>query len=148
MKAICIPHHDCSCNYFWNELCGGVAIFTNPQIFHYSEWSMRSCVYEPQSNSQFLTMVTQMKQLFFSFHIMLHKFSIWHIPHPASHMNPDNLSSSAWISIIWGWSQSSTTNVCTWLSTLIQLWPSFLFTPLSFLCHSTSSQRCLLPAAA
>jgi hypothetical protein len=29
MKAIGIPHHDCSPNYFGDELCGSVAIFTN-----------------------------------------------------------------------------------------------------------------------
>jgi hypothetical protein len=33
MKVAGIPHHDCSKNYFLNELCGGVAIFTNPQTF-------------------------------------------------------------------------------------------------------------------
>ncbi len=47
MKTIGIPHHDCSPNYFRNELCWSVAIFANLQIVHYSEWSTNSCVDEP-----------------------------------------------------------------------------------------------------
>jgi hypothetical protein len=66
-------------------------------------------------NSQFLTMVTQMKHPFFFFHIMQHK--LVYCTHPMSHtLSPDNLFSSAQISIIWGWSWLSTTNLCTWLS--------------------------------
>ncbi len=79
MKVTGIPHHDWSPNYFWNELCGSVAIFTNPQIFSYSERSIRSCVDEPKCNSQFLAMVTQMQHLLF-FHIMQKKICTWHIP--------------------------------------------------------------------
>jgi hypothetical protein len=37
MKAIIIPWHDFSLNYFWNELDGSVAIFTNLQIVFF--WS-------------------------------------------------------------------------------------------------------------
>jgi hypothetical protein len=25
------PHHDYNANYFWNELCGGLNISTNPK---------------------------------------------------------------------------------------------------------------------
>jgi hypothetical protein len=66
--------------------------------FHYSEWSTRSCVDEPQCNSQFLAIVTQMIHLFF--HIMWNIFNIMHIL--ASFMSLDNLCYSIWISIIWG----------------------------------------------
>ncbi len=80
MKAIGIPHHDSFPNYFWDELCGSVAIFTNLQKFSYSERTTRNCVHEPKCNGQFLTMVTQMKCLFFYFHIMKNKFHKSHIP--------------------------------------------------------------------
>ncbi len=40
-----------------------MTIFTNPWIFYYSEWSIRSCVDVPQCNSQFLAMI--MKKPFF-----------------------------------------------------------------------------------
>ncbi len=147
MKVIGIPHHYSSPNYFWDELCGSVAIFTNPQIFPYSERSTRSCVDEPKGNSQFLIMVTQRKYLFFFFHIIQHKFCTRYIP-CASCINPDNLCSFAWISIISGWSWLSATNICTSSFTSIQVQPSCFFTPFSFLCRSTFSQRCLLPVAA
>ncbi len=143
MKAIGIPCHDCPPNYFWDELCGSVAIFTNPHNFSYLERSTRSCVDEPKCHSQFVTMVTH---LFLFFHIMQNKFWTRHIP--ASWMCPDNLSSSAWISIMWGWSWSSTTNVCTLLFTSIEVWPACCFTSSYFLCCSTFSQRCLLPPPA
>ncbi len=78
MKAICTPHHDCSPNYFVKWTLGRVAIFTNPQIYSYSEWATRGCVDEPKCNSQFLAVVTQMKHLSLFFRIMQHKFSIWH----------------------------------------------------------------------
>ncbi len=80
MKAIGTPHHDCSPNYFLNELCGCVTIFTNPQILSYSERGTRSCLNEPKCNSQFLSMVTQMKCLFFFFHVVQNKFCTRHIP--------------------------------------------------------------------
>ncbi len=67
-------------NYFWNELYGSVAIFANPQIFPYSKRSTKSCVDEPKGNSQFLAMVTQMKYLFFFFHIIQNKFCARHVP--------------------------------------------------------------------
>ncbi len=79
MKVIGIPHHDRSPNYFWDELCGSVAIFTNLQIFSYSERSIRSCVDEPKCTGQFLAMVTQMQHLLL-FHIMQNKFCTRHIP--------------------------------------------------------------------
>jgi hypothetical protein len=41
MKAIDIPHHDCSCDYSWYEHCGSREIFTNLQVSYYSEWSTR-----------------------------------------------------------------------------------------------------------
>ncbi len=66
----------------------------------------------------------------------------------ASWMSPDNLYSSAWILVICGWSQSSTTNVCTSLFTSIQVRPRCFLKPFSFLCCSTLSQRCLLPTTA
>ncbi len=81
MKAIGILHHDCSPNYFRIELCGSVAIFTNPQIFYYLKWSTRSCADEPKCNSQFPTIVTQMKHLSFCLHSMQYTFSIWCLPH-------------------------------------------------------------------
>ncbi len=80
MKVIGIPHHDGSPNYLWNELCGSVAIFANPGIFPYSKRSTKSCVDEPKGNSQFLAMVTQMKYLFFFFHIIQNKFCARHVP--------------------------------------------------------------------
>ncbi len=80
MKAIGIPHHDAPPNYLWNELCGSVAIFADPQIFSYSKRSTRCCVDEPECNSQFLAMVTQMKYLFFFFPIIQNKFHTRHIP--------------------------------------------------------------------
>ncbi len=70
MKAIGIPHHDGPPNYLWNELCGSVAIFTDAQIFSYLKRSTRRCVDEPECNSQFLAVVTQMKYLFFFFPII------------------------------------------------------------------------------
>ncbi len=146
MKVIGIPHHDSSPNYFWDELCGSVVIFTNLQIFSSSERTTRSCVDEPKCNGQFLTMVTQMKCLFFYFHIMQNKYHRSHIP--CIMHKPWQSWSSAWISIITGCSWSSTTNVCTSLFTSIQVPPGCLFMPLAILCRSTFSQRCLLPAAA
>jgi hypothetical protein len=62
-------------------------------------------------------------------------------------MSLNNLCSSAWISIIWRWSWSSTTNICNSLITSIQVWLSCFFTPFSCLCCSIFSQRWLLPAA-
>ncbi len=68
-----------------NSVSAIVAIFTNPHIFYYLEGSTRSCVDEPQCNSQLLAMVTEMKHLFFFvffffFHIVLNKFSTKHVP--------------------------------------------------------------------
>jgi hypothetical protein len=63
IKTIGIPHHDCSPTNFFNQLCGHMTIFTNPWIFYYSEWSIRSSVDVPQCNSQFLAMI--MKKPFF-----------------------------------------------------------------------------------
>jgi hypothetical protein len=144
MEAICTPHHDCSPNYFLKWTLGRVAIFTNPQIYSYLEWATRGCVDEPKCNSQFLTVVTQMKHLSLFFHIMQRKFSIYGTEH-RSLMSPDNLFSSARISLIWGWSWLSSTNVCTLIIHFDPVQPGFLFTPLSFLCHSTFQQhRCLI----
>jgi hypothetical protein len=56
-------------------------------------------------------------------------------------MSLNNLCSSAWISIIWGWSWFSTTNICNSLITSIQVWPSCFFTPFSCLCCSTFSSQ-------
>ncbi len=68
--------------------------------------------------------------------------------YPVVCRSPDNLCSCAPISIVWGWSWSSPTNVCTLLFTSIQVRPGCFFTPFSFLCCSTFSKRCVLPAAA
>jgi hypothetical protein len=134
MKVIDIPHHDSSPNYLSDELCGSVAIFTNLQIFSYSEKTTRSCVNEPKSNSHFLTVVTQMKSSFSSSSTSRRTNHIVQGMYPASCMSPYNLSSSAWISIICGWSWSSTTNVCTSLFTSIQMRPGlFLHTFFHFL---------------
>jgi hypothetical protein len=75
MKAIGIPYHDGSPNYSLDELCGSVAILTNPQILSYSERSTRSCVDELKCNSQFFAMVTH---LIFFFHVMQHMAHILH----------------------------------------------------------------------
>ncbi len=95
-----------------------------------------------------------------SFWLWLHKWNTFSSSSPSSRTNSvqgtypawcmrtDNLCSSAWISIIWGWSWSSTTNVCTSLFTSIQVQPGCFFASFSFLCCSTFSQRYLLPAAA
>jgi len=103
MKWISISHHDSSPNYLGTELCGIMAIFTNQEFFHYSEWSTVSCVDDPQCNSQLLAMVTQMQHLFFFFHIICSTNSVYET-YPASCTSPDNLISSAQISIISGWS--------------------------------------------
>ncbi len=79
VMKIGIPHHDYSSNYVWNELCGSVKIFANLQIFSYSKRSTRGCVYEPKCNSQFVAMVTQMKYLFYFFHIIQNRFCTRHI---------------------------------------------------------------------
>ncbi len=113
-----------------------------PANLFYLERTTRSCVDEPKCNSQFQAIVTQMKCLFFFLHIMQNKFCTRHVP--TSCMSPDNICNSAWISIIWGWSSSSTTNIRTSLFTSIQVRPSCFFTPFSFPCHSTFSQRCLV----
>jgi len=63
----------------------------------------------------FTLVVTQMKNLFF---MSQNKFNLLHTC-PASCKSPDNLCSSAWISIIRGWSWLSTTNVCISLFTSI-----------------------------
>jgi hypothetical protein len=67
-----------------NSISVIVAIFTNPHIFYYLEGSTRSCVDEPECNSQLLAMVTEMKHLFsfvfFFFHVVLNKFSTRHVP--------------------------------------------------------------------
>jgi hypothetical protein len=69
-----------------------------PTYFLYSEWSIRSCADEPKCNSQFLAMVTQVKHLFFFFfHSMQHKV---YGTDSASCISPDNLLSSARISVI------------------------------------------------
>ncbi len=134
MRASGIPHHNCCPNYFWNKLCGSVAIFTNLHIFSYLERSTRSCVDEPQCNKQFLAMLTKMEHLFFFFHILQNQFSISHVPH-MMHEPQDNLCGSAQTSIIWGWSWLCTTNVCTSLFTSIQVQPGCFFILLSFLCQ-------------
>ncbi len=121
MTWISIPHHDCSPNYLGTELCGIVAIFTNPQIFHYSDWSTVSCVDDSQRNSQLLTMVTQMKCLFFFFQYILCSTNSVYDTYTASCTSPDNLFSSAQISSITGRSWLSTTNICTSLLTAIQV---------------------------
>ncbi len=120
MKWISISHHDSSPNYLGTELCGIMAIFTNQEFFHYSEWSTVSCVDDPQCNSQLLAMVTQMQHLFFFFHIICSTNSVYET-YPASCTSPDNLISSAQISIISGWSWLSTTNICTSLLSTIQV---------------------------
>ncbi len=141
MKAIGIPDHDCSPHYFWNELCISVAILTNPQILSYSERSSRSCVDEPQSNSQFLTVVTQMQHLFSFFHIMKEQ-----VLYKAHTHHARALTISA---VLHGWYSLSTTFIVrTSLLTSIWVWPSSFFTPLCFFCCSTFSQRFLLSAAA
>ncbi len=121
MKAIGILHHDCSPNYFWDELCGSVAIFTNPQIFSYPERSTRSHVDEPKCNSQFLTMVTQMKYLFFIFHIMQNEFCTRYVG-PTSCMSPDNLCSSTheFQSSGGGLDPLQQRNVCSWADYSLQ----------------------------
>jgi hypothetical protein len=120
MQAIDILHHDCSPNYFWDELCGSVAIFTNPQIFSYPERSTRSHVDEPKCNGQFLTMVKQMKYLFF-FNIMQNKFHTRYVG-PTSCMSPDNLCSSAheFQSSGGGFYPLQQRNVCTWADYSLQ----------------------------
>jgi hypothetical protein len=98
MKEIDIPHHDCSPNYFWNELCESVAIFTNPQILFFLEWSTSNCVDGPECNSQFLAIVIDMKTTFLlTCHALKIQFKA-HIPH--HNMSCDNRFSSAQISII------------------------------------------------
>ncbi len=80
MKVTGIPHCDGSPNYFWNELCGSMEIFANLHFLSYSKRITRSCVDEPKCNSQLLTMVTQMKCLFFFFHIIQNKFRTRLVP--------------------------------------------------------------------
>jgi hypothetical protein len=70
-----------------------------PTYLLYLEWSTRSWADEPKCNSQFLALVTQVKHLFFFFffHSMQHKV---YGTDSASCISPDNLLSSAWISVI------------------------------------------------
>ncbi len=79
MEVIGISHHDGSPNYFWNELGASVAIFANSQFFSYIKRSTKSWVDEPEYNSQFLAMVTQMKYLVF-LNIIQKKFRTRHVP--------------------------------------------------------------------
>ncbi len=151
MKWISIPHHDCSPNYLGIELCGIMAIFTNQEIFQYSEWSTVSCVDDPQCNSQLLAMVTHMQHLFFFFHIICSTNSVYET-YPAS------CTSSAQISIISGWSWLSTTNICTSLLSTIQvdcnpgatqlfLHSSFLSLPFNILTEMPVANSSTWPAA-
>ncbi len=75
MKAISIPWHDFFLNYFWNELDGSLAIFTNLQIFYFLGWSARSCVDEPKCKDQFLAMGIQVKP-----HIMHETLTLSSVP--------------------------------------------------------------------
>jgi hypothetical protein len=63
MKAIGIPHHDLSSDYYEINF---VKVWQSSQT---SRLFTRRFVDEPECKGQFLTMVTQMKHLFF-FHIM------------------------------------------------------------------------------
>ncbi len=152
MKWISIPHHDCSPNYLGTELCGIMAIFTNWEIFHCSEWSTVSCVDDPQCNSQLLAMVTQMQHLFFFFHIICSTNSVYeHTLHHAQALTISSVlhrfqSSQAGLDCLL---QTYAPHCCLqsrWTGIQVQL--SCFFTALSFLSHPTFSQRCLLPTAA
>jgi len=68
--------------------------------------------------------------------------------YPALFKCPDSLSSSAWISITWGCSWSSITNICTTSFTSIQVRPGYFFTLLSNLCHWMVDLRSHWPPAA
>ncbi len=90
-KAIGIPHHDCSPNYFSNKHCGSVAIFTNLQSLIIQSGLPGAVLMSPKAITSFNT-VTQMKHSIF-FYIMQKKFSISH--YPVSYKTPENLFSSA-----------------------------------------------------
>jgi hypothetical protein len=70
MKVIDIPYNDFSSGYLCNELGGRVAVTTYLQILKNTEWSTSRCVKKPKCNSKFLTVVRQMKHLFFFIYIM------------------------------------------------------------------------------
>jgi hypothetical protein len=125
MKAICTPHHDCSPNYFLKWTLRRVAIFTNPQTYSFSEWATRGYVDEPKWNT-------------FPFPSASCSTNLVYGTEPRSLMGPDNLFSSARISLIWGWSWLSSTNVCSLIihfdpgATRLSLHTSFLSLPFNF----------------
>ncbi len=147
MKAIGIPHHDCSPNHLWNQLCGVVAVPTNLQFF-FVIWSgvPGAVLMSPNAIASFS--LWWHKWNTFSSSSTSYNTNLVYSLYPASSMSPDNFFSSARISTIWAWSWSSTMNLCTSLFTSIQVQPGCFFTPLSVLCCSTSSARCCLPAEA
>jgi hypothetical protein len=142
----CIPHQYCSPDYLWNELAGSVVVTTYPQILCDTKWSLGGVLMSPNAMASFL--------------LQLHKWSRSSScstscrtisisgTYPSCVMDFYNLSSSAWISSMRGWSWSSTTNVCISLFTSIQVQPRLFFTPLYFLCCSMFALRSHLPAAA
>ncbi len=115
--------------------------------FIISSWVPGAVLMSPNSTASFLLRWHKWNTFSSSSTSCSTNFSIYGT-YSASYMSPDNLFSSAQISIIWGWSWSSTTNVCTSLVTSIHVQPHCFFSPLSFLCCSTFSQRCLSASAA
>ncbi len=79
MKVIGVPHHYCSANYFWIELCGSMAIFTNSQISYFWSGVQGAVLISVNAVVSFFAMVTQVNHLFTFFHIVQHKFHEWHI---------------------------------------------------------------------
>ncbi len=131
MEAYGIPCYDCSSSYLCNKLGERVAVATHPQFLASAKWSTKRCGEEPKCSGEFLTVVTQLEHLIFFFYMMEHKSCIWHI----HRLWPESLFNSAWNSMIQGWSQSFTTNVCsTSLFTSIQVQSGCFLKHLSFLC--------------
>jgi hypothetical protein len=103
MKVIWIPHHDCSPSYFCNEVGGRVGtLTTNLQILWLCRvenqelcwwaWMQQPVSHYGDTNWYILSSFLHNTQ---------HNFSIWHIgTYSASCISPDNLFSSAQISII------------------------------------------------
>ncbi len=107
--------------------------------------STKSWIDEPQCNSQFLAMVTQMKHLFFFFYVMQNKFSIRHVSlimhEPWQSLQLQFCKDFNYLRVV--------LIVCyKHMNFIIYFNPGVTqWLPLSLPCHSTFPQRCLLSAA-
>ncbi len=142
IKVIGIPQHDYSLDYSLNE-CGN--LHKPADVFLFGEEYQELCSH---AQMQWPVSCYGDTNETFSSSSRSCRTNLVLGTYPASWMSPDNLCSSAQISIFWGQSWSSSTIIGTSLFASIQVWPGCFFTPLSFLCCSTFSWRWLLPPPA